>query len=202
MRCACHLSGQEAEGSTYVRVNQDTRLDNRVIDLRTPANQAIFRIQSGVCALFREALSSQGFIEIHTPKLIGAREGEKPREERARCFRRLCARSTRVAACRGLADRCACVPVLLCAGGASEGGASVFKLQYMGQPACLAQSPQLYKQVRDITATQPQWLQTETPKTLPSKSRAVPPADASPSNQRGRFWRPALLRNKVMSSTF
>ena len=26
-----------------------TRLDNRVLDLRTPANQAIFRIQSGVC---------------------------------------------------------------------------------------------------------------------------------------------------------
>ncbi len=31
--------------------------------------------------------------------------------------------------------------------GASEGGASVFKLDYMGQPACLAQSPQLYKQM-------------------------------------------------------
>lgn len=32
-------------------------------------------------------------------------------------------------------------------GGASEGGASVFKLEYMGQPGCLAQSPQLYKQM-------------------------------------------------------
>ncbi|MDA9080600.1 hypothetical protein N9M16_04140 [Candidatus Dependentiae bacterium] len=32
-------------------------------------------------------------------------------------------------------------------GGASEGGASVFKLDYMGQSACLAQSPQLYKQM-------------------------------------------------------
>lgn len=31
-------------------------------------------------------------------------------------------------------------------GGASEGGASVFTLDYMGQPACLAQSPQFYKQ--------------------------------------------------------
>lgn len=28
---------------------QDVRLDNRFIDLRTPANQAIFRVQSAVC---------------------------------------------------------------------------------------------------------------------------------------------------------
>lgn len=32
-------------------------------------------------------------------------------------------------------------------GGASEGGANVFKFQYFGQDACLAQSPQLYKQM-------------------------------------------------------
>ncbi len=30
---------------------------------------------------------------------------------------------------------------------ASEGGSSVFKLDYGGQPACLAQSPQLHKQM-------------------------------------------------------
>jgi hypothetical protein len=28
-------------------------LDNRVLDLRTPANQAIFRLEAGVGALFR-----------------------------------------------------------------------------------------------------------------------------------------------------
>lgn len=28
---------------------QDVRLDNRFVDLRTPANQAIFRVQSQVC---------------------------------------------------------------------------------------------------------------------------------------------------------
>lgn len=32
-------------------------------------------------------------------------------------------------------------------GGQSEGGANVFSLDYFNRPACLAQSPQLYKQV-------------------------------------------------------
>lgn len=53
-------------------VNQDTRLDNRVLDLRTPANHAIFKLESGICKLFREILTAQGFIEIHTPKIISA----------------------------------------------------------------------------------------------------------------------------------
>ncbi|XP_035913786.1 aspartate--tRNA ligase, cytoplasmic [Anopheles stephensi] len=55
-----------------IRVNQDTRLDNRVLDLRTPANQAIFRLEAGVCKLFRDVLTAQGFTEIHTPKIISA----------------------------------------------------------------------------------------------------------------------------------
>lgn len=55
-----------------IHVNQDTRLDNRVLDLRTPANHAIYAIQGGVCSLFREYLSSKGFKEIHTPKIISA----------------------------------------------------------------------------------------------------------------------------------
>ena len=66
-------ANQSAEGG---RVGQETRLDHRWIDLRTPANQSIFRIQSMVCTLFREYLLSKDFIEIHTPKLLsGASEG-------------------------------------------------------------------------------------------------------------------------------
>ena len=35
--------------------------------------------------------------------------------------------------------------------GVSEGGADVFRLEYFGQQACLAQSPQLYKQMAVIS---------------------------------------------------
>lgn len=62
----------EREDTQFVRVNLDTRLDNRVMDLRTPANQAIFRMQSAVCNLFRDHLNSLNFTEIHSPKLQGA----------------------------------------------------------------------------------------------------------------------------------
>lgn len=91
-----------AAGEQVVHVGQDKRLDYRVIDLRTAANQAIFRVQCEVENVFRQVLLSEGFVGIHTPKLIG---------------------------------------------GSSEGGAAVFKLDYNGQPACLAQSPQLHKQM-------------------------------------------------------
>ncbi|CAG8586599.1 1894_t:CDS:10 [Funneliformis caledonium] len=56
----------------FSRVTLETRLNHRVVDLRTQTNHAIFRIQSGVCQLFREYLLSKSFIEIHTPKLLGA----------------------------------------------------------------------------------------------------------------------------------
>lgn len=57
-------------------VTQKARLDNRVLDLRTIANQAIFRLQSKVCQFFREFLLARDFQEIHTPKLIAtASEG-------------------------------------------------------------------------------------------------------------------------------
>lgn len=69
-------SEADAEAQGLPAVNLDTRLDARVIDLRTPTNQAIFRIQHGICALFREFLTLRSFTEIHTPKILGlASEG-------------------------------------------------------------------------------------------------------------------------------
>ncbi|KAI5474364.1 asparaginyl-trna synthetase [Pseudohyphozyma bogoriensis] len=65
-------ASRPADDETGGQVALDTRLDNRVLDLRTITSQAIFQISSGVCNLFREYLNSQGFIEIHTPKLQGA----------------------------------------------------------------------------------------------------------------------------------
>lgn len=87
---------------TRPRVTRDTRLDNRIVDLRVPPHASLMRIQSAVCQLFRQFLYSNGFCEIHSPKLIA---------------------------------------------GASEGGSDVFQLSYFGRTACLAQSPQLYKQM-------------------------------------------------------
>lgn len=51
--------GEADETALNIRVNQDTRLDNRVLDLRTPANQAIFRVEAGVCKLFRDILTKK-----------------------------------------------------------------------------------------------------------------------------------------------
>ena len=50
----------------------DTRLDNRVIDLRKPETQAIFKIRSAVLAAADEYLRSQHFLEVHTPKIIAS----------------------------------------------------------------------------------------------------------------------------------
>jgi len=50
----------------------DTRLDNRVLDLRKPETQAIFKIRSAVLAAVDEFLRSQQFLEVHTPKIIAS----------------------------------------------------------------------------------------------------------------------------------
>ena len=64
------------EESGFSPIHLDTRLNNRVIDLRTVTNQSIFRVQAGVSRFFRSFLDSKGFTEIHTPKLNGgASEG-------------------------------------------------------------------------------------------------------------------------------
>ena len=101
-RSEAEVDASQDTDRPFPRLGQELRLDNRWMDLRAPANNAIMRIQSMVCQLFRESLYSQGFIEIHTPKLIA---------------------------------------------GESESGAGVFTTEYFGQTACLAQSPQLFKQM-------------------------------------------------------
>jgi aspartyl-tRNA synthetase len=60
----------ENEGRPIVTLN--TRLNNRVIDLRGRHNHAIFTIKDGVEILFAEYLRSKGFIGIRTPRLLGA----------------------------------------------------------------------------------------------------------------------------------
>ncbi len=80
----------------------DTLLEHRGIGLRNLNETAIFKVRSDINKHIREYLWQQEFIEIQTPKLLGA---------------------------------------------PTEGGAEVFTLDYFGQEASLAQSPQLYKQM-------------------------------------------------------
>lgn len=67
-----------AEGATEVTadgrpaVGLQSRLDNRVIDLRSPLSQAIFEIRDGVELLFEQYLRKNGFKKRTTPKLLGA----------------------------------------------------------------------------------------------------------------------------------
>lgn len=85
-----------------VDAEMDTRLNNRFMDLRKPEIRAIFEIRSAAVGLIGEFMSSEGFVNVSTPK-IGA--------------------------------------------SGAEGGATLFKVDYFGKPAFLAQSPQLYKQM-------------------------------------------------------
>lgn len=50
----------------------DKRLDWRFLDLRRPENQLIFRIQTTVEQAMRDFWIEEGFVEIHTPKLMGS----------------------------------------------------------------------------------------------------------------------------------
>ena len=50
----------------------DLRMDYRWIDLRSEANQLIFKVQTEMVRSMREWLTKRDFIELHSPKLIGA----------------------------------------------------------------------------------------------------------------------------------
>lgn len=90
----------DMSGKTETEV--DKRLDWRFLDLRRPENYLIFQLQTTIEQAMRSFWVSEGFVEIHSPKLTG---------------------------------------------GASEGGAELFTLDYFGMTAALTQSPQFYKQM-------------------------------------------------------
>jgi aspartyl-tRNA synthetase len=59
-----------------VDIDLDTRLNHRILDLRKPKINAIFRIQHSLVRFAREYLEANGFVEIHTPKIVAeATEG-------------------------------------------------------------------------------------------------------------------------------
>jgi aspartyl-tRNA synthetase len=81
----------------------DHRMDYRWLDLRRAEEYLVFEVQTVAEAAMREFWLENGFLEIHSPKLMGA---------------------------------------------ASESGAELFQLKYFdNKMACLAQSPQNYKQM-------------------------------------------------------
>lgn len=58
--------------AAVTRSGIDDRMDYRWINLRTDRNQLIFKAQTLFTKAMREFLYEHGFLEIHTPKLIGA----------------------------------------------------------------------------------------------------------------------------------
>ncbi len=59
-----------------VDIDIDTRLNHRILDLRRPKISAIFKVQSCLVSYAREYLLKEGFVEIHTPKIVAeATEG-------------------------------------------------------------------------------------------------------------------------------
>ncbi len=81
--------------------NIEARLDARALDLSLDKSLAAFKIQHVALEAIRSYLFDKGFLEVHTPRIIGS---------------------------------------------ATEGGAELFSVDYFGQKAYLAQSPQLYKE--------------------------------------------------------
>ncbi|GJX26755.1 aspartate--tRNA ligase 2, cytoplasmic [Tanacetum coccineum] len=71
-----NLYRRQATGKQVVRVNQDTRLNNTVLDVRTPTNQSIFSLENKLLNLFGQLLRSKDFWQIITPNIIaGSSEG-------------------------------------------------------------------------------------------------------------------------------
>jgi len=68
--------GVSDEDKADIETKLDTRLDSRFLDLRKPDVAAIFRIRSTILQATRELFQKEGFIEVHTPKIVAtATEG-------------------------------------------------------------------------------------------------------------------------------
>ena len=93
---------QELPFERDTELNLDTYFDYMPLTLRTKEKQAIFKVQSVIVQAFRNFLVSEEFVEVQSPKIIGAD---------------------------------------------AEGGAGVFEVDYFGNKAYLATSPQFYKQI-------------------------------------------------------
>lgn len=67
-------AGEETEDDSQgnPNVGLKARLDNRILSLRTPASQAIFKLQSGVRSLFVEFMSQHGGTWFEPSYLAGA----------------------------------------------------------------------------------------------------------------------------------
>jgi aspartyl-tRNA synthetase len=81
--------------------NMEARLNARALDLCQEQNMAVFKVQHHALEAIRDFLFEEGFLEVHTPRIIAS---------------------------------------------ATEGGAALFAVDYFGEKAFLAQSPQLYKE--------------------------------------------------------
>jgi len=53
-----------------VSADFDTRLNHRVLDLRSRNNRLVFHIEASLVSGFRKFLEGEGFCEIHTPKIV------------------------------------------------------------------------------------------------------------------------------------
>lgn len=85
-----------------VEASLENKLDYRPLTLRNEKERAVFKIQEGLLRGIRLFFQTEGFTEIHSPKIVYA---------------------------------------------GAEGGANIFRLDYFGREAYLAQSPQFYKQM-------------------------------------------------------
>jgi len=59
-----------------VNIELDTRLDNRFLDLRRDNIAALFKVRASMLKGIRSVLEAEGFLEVHTPKIVAtATEG-------------------------------------------------------------------------------------------------------------------------------